>query len=127
MGCFYVDVMIKHVADRSRSATVRHVLVDTGSEATWVPREVLEQLGVAREKKDRTFVMANGQQITRQIGYAIVEVMPDYTTVDEVAFAEPGDLPLLGARSLEGLGCKVDPEGKKLVAAGPILAAANKH
>jgi hypothetical protein len=31
---------------------------------------------------------------------------------------------LLGARSLEGLNLKVDPREKRLVPAGPILAAA---
>ena len=43
--------------------------------------------------------------------------------MDEVVFADEGDLSLLGARTLEGLNARVDPEGKRLVAAGPILAA----
>ena len=34
-----------------------------------------------------------------------------------------GDLTILGARTLEGLSLVVDPRKKKLVAAGPILAA----
>jgi hypothetical protein len=44
--------------------------------------------------------------------------------IDEVVFAQPGDLELLGARSLEGLNLRVDSRAKKLVAGGPILAAA---
>jgi len=44
-------------------------------------------------------------------------------TIDEVVFAEPRDLSLLGSRSLEGLNLMVDPRRKKLVAAGPLLAA----
>ncbi len=47
----------------------------------------------------------------------------DTFTVDEVVFAEPGDLALLGARSLEGLNLMVDPARKRLVAAGPLPAA----
>jgi len=43
--------------------------------------------------------------------------------VDEVVFGQPGDLPLLGARTLEGFGARVDPRNKRLVAAGPRLAA----
>jgi predicted aspartyl protease len=125
MGCFRVDVKFTNVADRSKSAVVPQLLVDTGSEATWAPRKVLEQLGIQPEKKHRSFVMANGQVITRTVGYAIVEVTPQFKTVDEVVFAEDGDLALLGARSLEGLNVRVDPEGKQLVAAGPILAAGN--
>ena len=123
MGCFHVNVTIRSLNDRAQALIVEKMLVDTGSEATWVPRKTLEQLGIAPEKKDRIFVMAKGQQITRTVGYAIVEVTPEYKTVDEVVFAEEGDLPLLGARSMEGLNVRVDPEGKQLVAAGPILAA----
>ena len=42
---------------------------------------------------------------------------------DLVEFAEPGDLILLGTRSLEGLNLKVDPVRKTLVPAGPVIAA----
>jgi predicted aspartyl protease len=104
---------------------VPQMLVDTGSEATWVPSAMLESIGIERTTKTRTFVMANGQSVTRTIGFAFVRVLPDFDTIDEVVFAEPGDLALLGARSLEGLNVRVDPVGKKLVAAGPILAAGN--
>ena len=123
MGCFYIKAVIRHVADRSRSAEVQRMLVDTGAEVSWIPRDVLETLGVEQEKKDRRFIMANGQTITRQIGYAIIEVTPKYYTVDEVIFGEPGDLAILGARTLEGLGVRIDPEGQQLVAAGPAPAA----
>ena len=67
--------------------------------------------------------MANGQIITRSVGYAVLKV-DEAETVDEVVFAQKGDLQLLGARALEGLNLKVDSRRKKLVAAGPIVAAA---
>jgi len=98
------------------------MLVDTGSEYTWVPATTLEKIGVKREKKDLAFVMANGQQITRSVGFAIVRVDKAFT-VDEVVFDEKGDLLLLGARSLEGLNLIVDSRQKKLVAAGPLPVA----
>ena len=44
--------------------------------------------------------------------------------VDEVVFAERGDLQPLGARALEGLNLQVDSRRKRLVAAGPIISAA---
>jgi predicted aspartyl protease len=97
-------------------------MVDAGSEHTWAPSALLEQIGVACEKKDIAFVMANGQQVTRSVGFAVVEAGGNFT-VDEVVFAEPGDLLLLGARSLEGLNLVVDPARKRLVAAGPLPAA----
>ncbi|MGH8649455.1 MAG: retroviral-like aspartic protease family protein [Burkholderiales bacterium] len=98
------------------------MLVDCGSEYTWVPATTLEKIGVKREKKDVEFVMANGQRVTRSVGFAIIR-LDKYFTVDEVVFAEKGDLLLLGARTLEGLSLTVDPRKKKLVASGPIPAA----
>jgi len=64
--------------------------------------------------------MDYGKHITRSVGFAIVRVGAAYT-VDEVVFAELGDLSLLGA--LEGLNLVVDPARQRLFAAGPLLAA----
>jgi predicted aspartyl protease len=69
--------------------------------------------------------MANGQHVTRSVGFAIIR-LDKFFTIDEVVFAEKGDLPLLGARTLEGLNLTVDSTHKKLVAAGPIPAAATQ-
>jgi predicted aspartyl protease len=124
MGCFYTDIIVLNVKDESRKATVEKLLVDTGAESSWIPRDVLENLGVERRKKDQSFQMANGQIITRGVGYAVLQ-SGKYETVDEVVFAEEGDLPLLGARTLEGFNATVDPVSKRLVAAGPIPAAGN--
>jgi len=125
VGTFRTDVTFANIVNRSRSIVVPQMVVDTGSEATWVPSPALDSIGVERTTKTRTLVMAKGQQVTRTVGYAFVRVEPDFETVDEVVFAEPSDLPLLGARSLEGLNVRIDPETKQLVAAGPILAAGN--
>ena len=122
MGTFFVRCKIENVADRRKSAVLSKMLVDTGSEYTWVPTATLEKLGIEREKKDLTFIMANGQRITRSVGFAIVR-LDKHFTVDEVVFAEKGDLLILGARTLEGLNLTVNSSRKKLVAAGPILAA----
>jgi predicted aspartyl protease len=122
MGTFHVQLQIENIARRSQHATLGKVLVDTGSEYTWVPGPVLEQLGIKREKKDLPFVMANGQTVTRAVGFAIVRVGAAFT-VDEIVFGEPGDQQLLGARSLEGLNLMVDSARKRLVAAGPLPAA----
>ena len=122
VGTFYTNCRIENQVDRRKSVDVPKLLVDTGSEFTWIDADTLKKIEVAREKKDYTFVMANGQQITRAVGFAIIRV-GDTITTDEVVFAEPGDLQLLGARSLEGLNLRVDSRSKKLVAGGPILAA----
>jgi predicted aspartyl protease len=122
MGPFHVGARIENITDRSKGVSIPRMLVNTGSEYTWVPEPNLEKIGIAREKKDLTFIMANGQKITRSVGFAIVRVEKSFT-VDEVVFAEKGDLLLLGARSLEGLNLMVDSRLKKLVAAGPLPAA----
>ena len=122
MGTFHVGAKVQNVSTREREAIVPKLLVDTGSEYTWVSGATLEKLGIQREKKDLTFVMANGQQITRSVGFAIIRVEKCFT-VDEVVFAEKGDLLPLGARTLEGLSLIVDSRKKKLVASGPLPAA----
>ena len=122
MGIFYVTCEITGVRAPRKWRTVPKLLVDTGSEFTWVPEPVIKQAGVTVAKKDVTFIMANGQTITRSIGYAILRCQ-GFETVDEVVFAQPGDLTLLGARTLEGFGATVDARRKRLVAAGPHLAA----
>ena len=122
MGTFYTKCKIENVADRGKSVVLPRILVDTGSEYTWAPTSSLEKIGIAREKKDVLFVMTNGQQVTRSVGFAIIR-LDKHFTIDEVVFAERGDLLLLGARSLEGLNLTVDSRRKKLVAAGPLLAA----
>lgn len=122
MGTFSIKCKIENIVDREKSAVIPKMLVDTGSEYTWVATNTLEKIEVEREKKDVTFVMANGQKITRGVGFAIVRY-DKFFTVDEVVFAEKGDLLLLGARTLEGLSLTVDSRKKKLVASGPIPAA----
>jgi predicted aspartyl protease len=124
MGTFRRTIHVANVSRRSRTVEVPQVLVDTGSEFTWVPAAILESIGVKREKKDLAFVMANGQTVTRSVGFAVVH-LADAFTVDEVVFGEPGDQALLGARTLEGMNLIVDPARRRLVAAGPLPAAAN--
>lgn len=122
MGTFFVRCKIENIVDRDKSVVMPKMLVDTGSEYTWVPALTLEKIGVNREKKDLEFILANEQRITRSVGFAIIK-LDKYFTVDEVVFAEKGDLLLLGARTLEGLSLSVDPRQKKLVASGPLPAA----
>jgi len=84
--------------------------------------DVLRSLRVDVRKKDQAFVMANGQHVSRDIGYAIIRC-GEFETIDEVVFAQPGDLQLLGARTLEGFNATIDRRRKRLVATGPMPAA----
>ena len=122
MGTFYTSCVIENHINRAKSIQIPKLLVDTGSEFTWIPEVTLEKIGIVREKKDVTFIMANVQKITRSVGFAIIRI-DKYFTIDEVVFAEKGDLLLLGSRTLEGLNLIIDPRLKKLVAAGPLPVA----
>ena len=124
MGLFSVECVIENQQHRTRTVRVSDVLVDTGSELTWINQESLKKVGIGTEKRGRRFVMANGETITRSIGFAILRV-GDAVTTDEVVFGDVGDLQLLGARTLEGLNLSVDSRNRKLVAAGPLIAAGN--
>src|SRR5208283_1571210 len=127
MGTFYINCKIENYNERSKGITVMKLLVDTGSEYTWVSKKILEKLSIKKEKKDMSFIMANGQIITRNIGFAIIRLDKSFT-IDEIVFAEEGDLQLLGARTLEGLNLRVDSRLKKLVADGPLpVAFSNKN
>jgi hypothetical protein len=53
----------------------------------------LEESALAEKTKDVTFVLANGQEVTRSVGFAIIR-LDKFFTIDEVVFAEPGDLRL---------------------------------
>jgi len=121
MGTFHTAFRVERYPDMSHGINVEHGLVDTGAEFTWVPGERLEGLGIKPLKSD-SFTTADGKVVTRDIGFAVVRMGKRFT-VDEVIFALPGDLTLLGARSLEGLGLMIDARRKRLVAAGPAPAA----
>lgn len=122
MGTFYARCKLENPSDRSKSIVLPRLLVDTGSELTWVSERMLERIGIGREKKDLRFVLANGQEVTRSVGFAIIR-LDKYFTIDEVVFAEPGDLQLLGAHTLEGLNLIIEPVRRRLMAAGPLPAA----
>ena len=118
MGVFHVDCVIVNPKTPSKKVSLRRLLVDAGSEFTWLAAEKLQAAGITVRKKDVSFPMANGQIITRVVGYGIIRAN-GFETVDELVFAQQGDLRLLGSRSLEGFGVIVDARRKKLVATGP--------
>ena len=121
MGLLRTDVEIESHTRPGERRLLRQVLVDTGAELSWLPTPVLESLGLARVKQVR-FQQADGRVIERWVGFAILHAAGTLTS-DEVVFGEPGDLVLLGARTIEGMNLKVDLVGKRLVSAGPVSAA----
>jgi predicted aspartyl protease len=121
LGTFRIDIEIENPARPGVRQVVPFALVDTGAELTWVPAIVLETLGIERLKVWH-FRQADGTILERWVGSARVYAGGTVAT-DDVVFGAPGDMVLLGARTLEGLNLRVEPRAKRLVDAGPAPAA----
>ena len=122
MGSFRVDVEIENVARPGDRRVLQSVLVDTGAELSWFPADILDSLGIQRRKVWH-FRQADGTVLSRWTGPAFVYIA-GVSATDDVVFGEPGDLILLGSRSLEGLNLRIDPVSRRLIDAGPAPAAA---
>ena len=122
MGVFRTTIGIENPARRGDVRSLAGVLVDTGSEFTWIPAGIRMEIGVRPERTQR-FRLADGRIVEREMGFAIVHA-GGTTTVDHVVFGMETDIVLIGAHSLEGLNLRVDRQRKQLVDAGPIVTAA---
>ena len=123
MSVFKVNVTARNPKSEELATQPMPALVDTGSELTWLPAEVLKSVGITPRRK-RTFATATQQRVEREVGYAILSA-EGFETNDEVVFAEPGDMTLLGVRTLEGFGVMVDNITHRFVAATTLVAAVN--
>ena len=122
MGILRTTIAVEHPAQRGTVVELSDVIVDTGSEYTWLPQPVLESIGLGAERVVE-FVTADGRQIERGVGFANIYAAGS-STPDLVVFAARGDLVLLGARTLDGLNLRIDLTSRTLVPAGPVPAAA---
>jgi predicted aspartyl protease len=120
VSIFKVNVVARNTKNESLIAPPVAALVDTGSELTWLPKDLLVAIKVLPVRK-RSFSTATKQHVTRETGYAIISA-EGFETIDEVVFAEPGDMSLLGVRSLEDFGVMVDNIGHRFVATTTLVA-----
>ena len=121
MGIFRTSITITGLSQAGRKRALDDVMVDTGSEYSWIPRDILEELQVAPLRID-AFQTADGRVVRREVGFALISA-GGRIAASAVVFAEPGDMALLGAHTLEGLNLRVDSTTKRLVDAGPAPAA----
>ena len=112
MGMFEVTVKVANLATPAQIAEVP-LLVDTGATLSWIPRDVLERLGVTAYSR-LPFSVADGRVLERDVTAVLLTVDGRRAPV-EVAFGEAGGTAVLGATALEGLGLLVDPVSKKLI------------
>ncbi len=120
MSLFRLNVVAKDPRDETRVTLPIEVLVDTGSELTWLPAAQLRVIGILPRRR-RSFTTATNQVVEREVGYAVLTA-EGFETIDEVVLAEPGDLHLLGVRTIEGFGVMVDALAHRLVAVSTVAA-----
>lgn len=88
-------------------------VVDTGAFYSWVPRSVLEGLGVAPVSR-RQFLLADGRTIEREVAEVVVRIDGQLSHTWCV-FGDEGTEALLGAFTLEAFALAADPVNQRLV------------
>lgn len=106
MGLTHVFARVANPAN-PRRVTRRRFLVDSGAVYSLAPASALARLGI-RPHSSRTFLLADGSEITRPIGDAIF-MIDGQRGASPVLFGEEDDAALLGTVSLESLGFVLDP------------------
>ena len=112
MGLFEVKVKLASLAAPLRTEELS-LLVDTGATLSWIPRNVLENLGIASVSR-LPFTLADGRGLERDVSSVLLTIDGRKAPV-AVAFGEPGEEAVLGATALETLGLLVDPVAQKLI------------
>jgi predicted aspartyl protease len=117
MGIFRVPIQVGNRAD-NRFVPL-DALVDTGAMFTWIPRDVLDPLGVIGEE-EWPFVLADGREVRYEVAWIAVRigerVQPTITVL-----GEPGTEALLGAFTLEGFLLAADPVHRRLISVPGLL------
>lgn len=111
MGMTDIKAKVVNPADVSKSVKLKF-LIDSGAVYSVVPRKVLEKVGI-KPRTTKTFSLADGKDIERQMGIAQFEYAGEITA-GPVIFGEKGDAILMGATTLEGFGLVLDPIRREL-------------
>jgi predicted aspartyl protease len=119
MSRFMVNLTAINPKEEDRCTPPVEVMVDTGSELSWLPKQLLLDAGITSKGKKR-FATATNQIVERDFGYAILAA-EGYSTIDEIVFAEDSDMMLLGVRTLEGFSVMVDNIGHRFVATTTLV------
>ena len=119
MALTHVAMRIANPARPRRSVRVKF-LVDSGAVYSVVPERTLDGLGVKPHSR-RTFVLADGSEVTRSIGDAVFR-LDGRQGASPVIFGKLGDSVLLGAVTLEALGVLLDPLRRELRPLPMLLA-----
>jgi clan AA aspartic protease len=111
MGATHVTVAVCNPADPERRWEGLF-LVDTGATDCYVPASRLREVGIEPRGK-RTYELADGSELSLQVGVAQIEFMGD-TVGATVIFGNEDSEPILGVTALESAGIEVDPVSQRL-------------
>jgi len=111
MGSFRYRVEI--ASPQGQTFEALDALVDTGATYTWVPRPLLEKLGITPAFK-RDFLLADGRTIQRDVAQVIARI-DGQSLYTLCIFGDEGSEPLLGMVTLEEFGLGVDPVNRRLI------------
>jgi len=119
MGLTHVEMEIANPA-KPRARVRERFLVDSGAIYTVAPGVVLRRLGIKPHSK-RTFTLANGEVIERDVGDAVFHY-DKHHAASPVIFGKRGDSNLVGMVTLESLGLILDPIRRELKPLPMLLA-----
>ncbi len=117
MGHFRVAVQVGHRTG-GRFEPIE-ALVDTGATYTWIPRDVLEDLGVVPEE-ERPFVLADGREVRYPVAWMQIRIGARVQPTIAV-FGDRGSEPILGVVTLEEFLLAVDPVSRRLISVPGLL------
>ncbi len=124
MGLTDVELEVANAADPQRRRSVK-LLVDSGAVYSVVDRKLLEELGI-RPAGRRSFTLANGDDIERDVGSALF-IYEGEERASTVIFGEEGDASLLGCHTLEAFGLVLDPFQRELRPMRMLLGRASQR
>lgn len=110
MGLTFLTIVLTNPADKKKFFK-RKFLVDSGAVYSVVEADVLQKLGIKPHSK-RKFILANGEEIEKEIGDAFFIYRKQKASAP-VVFGDKGVF-LLGATTLENLGLVLNPLDREL-------------
>ncbi len=123
MGTFSVKMRVWNPAQPGGVEEL-DAFVDTGAAFSWISRVSLQRLGVAPSRK-MSFRTIEGRLLERDMATVYVSI-DKYSVPDVVVVAEEGEMEVVGAHTVEGLGMAADPVQKKLVPAVMLALGASE-
>jgi predicted aspartyl protease len=112
MGTFSVKMQVWNPA-KPGNVEELDAFVDTGGAFSWISRARLERLGVVSSRR-MGFRTIEGRLLERDMATVYVST-DNYSVPDVVVMAEAGEMEVMGAHTIEGLGMAADPVQKRLV------------